>query len=396
MVAGHLSIKNGNYHIVLNYVDSEGKRKTKWISTKLKVKNNKKRAQEMLEEARRTFVIPVEDKVHNIFSVDMQFTEFLEKWLEVKKSSVTVTTYAGYCNMIRKIINPYFEPLKLKVKDVKPSDIQAFYSERQKDVSGNTVRRYHNIIHGAFRYLMRLDLIQSNPADRIFLPKKEKYIGEYYNEQDLNKLFEATKDHPLGLMIQVALCYGLRREEVLGLKWNAIDFEENTLTVKHVVVEVTMDGKTQIFKEDRAKTKSSLRTLPLLPDIKEHLLELQERQKRNKKLCKASYNYDNEEYIFVDAIGNLYKPNYVTTGFNALLKKNGLKHIRFHDLRHSCATLLLSHEVPMKFIQEWLGHSDIGTTANIYSHADYKTKMVSANIMDGSLNFPKIPGSGEM
>ena len=236
---------------------------------------------------------------------------------------------------------------------------------------------------------MRLDLIQNNPADRILLPKKEKYIAEYYNEEDLNKLFEVSKNHPLGLLIQVTACYGLRREEVIGLKWSAIDFEADTLTIKHVVTSVKLDGKTQIMMEDRAKTKSSLRTLPLLADIKEHLLEHREQQKRNQKLCKASYNHEFDEYVFVDALGNLFKPDTVTSSFRNLLKKNNLKPIRFHDLRHSCATLLLAHEVPMKLIQEWLGHSDIGTTANIYSHTDYKTKMVSANIMDGTLNFPK-------
>ena len=278
----------------------------------------------------------------------------------------------------------------LRVSDVKPSDIQNFYNSKKKAVKGRTIKHYHNVIHSSFKYLMRLDLIQSNPADRVILPRIEKYIGEYYNEEDLNRLFEVSKDHPLGLLIQMTACYGLRREEVIGLKWKAIDFEENTLTIKHVVTTVKIDGKSQLVQEDRAKTKSSLRTLPLLPDMKEHLLERKKQQERNKRLCGECYNHEYDEYIFVDALGNLFKPEYVSSGFRNILKKNNLKPIRFHDLRHSCATLLLAHDVPMKLIQEWLGHSDIGTTANIYSHTDYRTKMVSADIMNGTLNFPKV------
>lgn len=389
MVAGHLRIKRGVYQIVINYVDSDGHKRQKSMSTGLKIKGNKKRAQEKLEEVRRSFEEPAQDKVHDLISMDMLYTDFLTTWLDLKKDSIATTTYAGYCREVNDKICPYFMKLGLKVSEVKPSDIQNFYNEQRKRVKGSTIKHYHNIIHSSFKYLMRLDLIQSNPADRVMLPRKEKFIGDYYNEEDLNRLFEVSKNHPLGLLIQVTACYGLRREEVIGLKWSAIDFEENTLTIKHVVTSVKLDGKSQLIMEDRAKTKSSLRTLPLLGDIKEQLLDLRKRQERNKRLCKASYNHEYDEYIFVDALGNIYKPDYVTSGFRNLLKKNNLKPIRFHDLRHSCATLLLAHEVPMKLIQEWLGHSDIGTTANIYSHTDYKTKMVSAGIMDGTLNFPK-------
>lgn len=389
MVAGHLRIKRGVYQIVLSYTDSNGRKRQKSISTGLVVKGNKKRAQEMLEEAKKSFEIPVEDHVNEVIHMNMLYTDFLKTWLELKRDSIAATTFSGYQREVYKVICPYFEPLHLKVSEIKPYHIQNFYNEQKKTVKGSTIKHYHNVIHGSFRYLMRLDLIQSNPADRIMLPRREKFIGDYYNEEDLNKLFEVSKNHPLGLLIQVTACYGLRREEVIGLKWSAIDFEADKLTIKHVVTTVKIDGKTQLMMEDRAKTKSSLRTLPLLGDIKERLLEHRERQERNKKLCGDEYNYQYKEYIFVDALGNLFKPEYVTSGFRNLLKKNNLKHIRFHDLRHSCATLLLAHEVPMKLIQEWLGHSDIGTTANIYSHTDYKTKMVSAGIMDGTLNFPK-------
>ncbi len=389
MVAGHLQVKKGIFYIVLNYYDADGKRKQQWISTKLKVRGNKKNAEKMLADAKRDFTPPTEVKAITDISLDMSFTDYLKYWLDIKKDSITITTYSSYKTMIYKIIGPYFERKGLKISEIKPSDIQSFYNTQAKRVTAATVSRYHNVIHSAYKYLMRLDLIQSNPADRVILPKRQKYVGDFYNEEDLNRLFEITKNHPLGLLIQVTACYGLRRSEVIGLKWDAVDFEADTLTIRHIVTSVKLDGKTTITREDRAKTKSSLRTLPLLGDIKRQLLELQEHQEENKQLCKASYNHEYDEYIFVDDTGNLFRPDYVTNAFRTILEQNDLKMIRFHDLRHSCASLLLSHDVPMKLIQEWLGHSDIGTTANIYSHTDYKAKLFSANVMEDSLKFRK-------
>ena len=151
-----------------------------------------------------------------------------------------------------------------------------------------------------------------------------------------------------------------------------------------------MDGKYAIVEADRAKTKSSLRSLPLVGNFREKLLDLKEQQKENMKVCGNCYNRKYEGYIFVDPMGNIFTPHAVTDNFSRILERNGLRHIRFHDLRHSCASLLLANDVPMKQIQEWLGHSDISTTANIYSHLDYKSKINSANVMDNLLSLPEI------
>ena len=135
------------------------------------------------------------------------------------------------------------------------------------------------------------------------------------------------------------------------------------------------------MEADRAKTKSSLRTLPLVPPIRDRLLELKGQQETYRRLCRSSYNPDYLGYLCVDEIGNILRPNYVSEQFPKLLEKNGLRPIRFHDLRHSCASLLLANGVPMKQIQEWLGHSDFSTTANIYAHLDYASKLSSAQAM---------------
>ena len=211
---------------------------------------------------------------------------------------------------------------------------------------------------------------------------------------ETERLLEASKDHPYSLLIQMTAFYGLRRSEALGLKWDAIDFERDTITIKHIVTNAKIDGKCEIVCADRAKTKSSLRSLPLVSNIREKLLVLREQQKENRRVCGNCYSKKYDGYVFVDAMGNIFNPRSVTTNFSKLLEQNGLGHIRFHDLRHSCASLLLANDVPLKHIQEWLGHSDFTTTANIYAHLDYKSKITSANEMDNILTLPDTRQTG--
>ena len=169
---------------------------------------------------------------------------------------------------------------------------------------------------------------------------------------------------------------------------NAIDFERNTITIKRTVTSVNIDGKVTIIEQDSAKTKSSLRTLPLVSQFREYFLSVKEAQKENKKVCGNNYDYSHDGYVFVDALGRRMKPDYISSTFSVLLEKKGLKRIRFHDLRHSFASLLLANGVPMKQIQEWLGHSDFNTTANIYAHLDYSSKVTSAQAMEKGLPLP--------
>ena len=210
----------------------------------------------------------------------------------------------------------------------------------------------------------------------------------FYDADEMQELFAALKGHKLELVVLVAAFYGLRRGEVLGLKWDAIDFERNTITIKRTVTSVNIDGKVTIIEQDSAKTKSSLRTLPLVSQFREYFLSVKEAQKENKKVCGNSYDYSHDGYVFVDALGRRMKPDYISSTFSVLLEKKGLKRIRFHDLRHSCASLLLANGVPMKQIQEWLGHSDFNTTANIYAHLDYSSKVTSAQAMEKGLPLP--------
>ncbi|MBQ5953030.1 MAG: site-specific integrase [Lachnospiraceae bacterium] len=393
MTAGHLQIKKGNYYAVLTYVTADGKRKQPWIPLGIPaIRGNKKKAQEALAKLRREYRPPKEIISDFGLCSDMLFADFMEIWLEIIRSTVEKTTFASYTQMVKGKIVPYFRAKGITLEQLRAQHIQNFYMRELKTVSANTVIHEHANIHKALKYAVRMDLIPSNPADKVERPKKEHYVADYYKMDELEKLFEVTKDHPLSLLIQMTAFYGLRRGEVIGIKWNAIDFDRNTVTIRHTVTESKADGKRTLIASDRAKTKSSLRTLPLVVSFKEKLLALREQQKENARICGTSYCQDYKDYVFVDQLGNLFTPNAVSENFAAILQKHGLRKIRFHDLRHSCASLLLANNVPMKQIQEWLGHSDISTTANIYSHLDFSSKIVSANVMDDVLELPKSDG----
>lgn len=384
MVAGHLQEKNGMFYVVLNYRDENGKRKTPWISTNLPVKGNKKRAENFMMDVRRNFVPPNVQRIEEREAMqkgDILFTDFLLKWLRVAKSTVKLTTYASYEMMATRIIIPYFETLNIKLKELTTEDIQEFYSAQLERVSANTVIHYHAVIHRALKYAVKIKTIQSNPAVNVERPRKEKFIGSFYDKKEINTLFDIIQGHPLEVAIKLAAFYGLRREEIIGLKWTAIDFENNTLTIQHTVTECNLDGKHIEVASDTAKTDSSLRTMPLVTNFRAMLLAKKEKQEHYRKLCGRSYCKEYLDYIFVNEMGERWKPRYLSDGFKRILEQNGLRRIRFHDLRHTCASLLLANNVPMKKIQEWLGHSEFSITANIYAHLDYQSKISSAEAM---------------
>ena len=381
MVAGHLSEKNGNYYAVLSYTDAFGKRRTKWVNTGLPVRGNKKKAEAFLMEERKKF------QTAEPVTGGVLFADYIEQWLEGAKPTIAVATYASYCSMVKRVIAPYFRERRITLQGLTPKDIQDFYLEKLKTVSASSVIHYHANIHRALKHAVKLDLIPTNPADKVDRPKKDRFIGSFYDAEEVNKLFEVSKGTKLEFPILFGAFYGLRRSEALGLKWDAIDFENDSITIRHTVTSVTLDGKVQLVAADTTKTKSSLRTLPLVPFVKERLLVLKKEQENNRRLCGRSYHKQFAGYVCINEMGDLIKPHYVSEQFPKLLDANGLRRIRFHDLRHSCASLMLANGVPMKQIQDWLGHSDFSTTANIYAHLDYSTKLSSADAMLSGLGF---------
>ena len=295
---------------------------------------------------------------------------------------------------INKPIGPYFRQRNLTLRELEARHLQMFYSEMLRKVTPNTVIHYHAIIHSALKYAVKTDMLVQNVADKVDRPKKNSFQPVFLSAEEMQRMFEALRGTKLELPVLVAAFYGFRRGEVLGLKWDAIDFERGTISVIRTVTTITVDGKQTEIEQQSAKTKSSLRTLPLIGSFREYFLQVKEAQELNKQVCGNCYNHEYDGFVFVDELGERMRANYLTSAFPKFLESHGLRRMRFHDLRHSCAPLLLANGVPLKQIQEWLGHSDIGTTANIYSHLDYKSKITSANVMDNILTLPDTRQTG--
>ena len=386
MVAGHLTLKNGRYYAVLNYRDAGGQRKTKWISLGLPEKGNKRKAEAELARLRAEFEPP---KEVGDLSSDMLFADYLLEWLEIAKGRLAVATYSSYAAMIKKPVGPYFRQRNLTLRELEARHLQMFYSEMLRKVKPNTVIHYHAIIHSALKYAVKTDMLVQNVADKVDRPKKNSFQPVFLSAEEMQKMFEALRGTKLELPVLVAAFYGFRRGEVLGLKWDAIDFERGTISVIRTVTTITLDGKQTEIEQQSAKTKSSLRTLPLIGSFREYFLQVKEAQELNKQICGNCYNHEYDGFVFVDELGERMRANYLTSAFPKFLESHGLRRMRFHDLRHSCASLLLANGVPLKHIQEWLGHSDFTTTANIYAHLDYKSKITSAQAMETGLALPE-------
>ena len=389
MVAGHLREIKGRYYIVLSYKDLNGKRHTPTRATGLSVRGNKKKAEQMLIEARiaMTEQLNTEKETYNMAHPEIPshilFTQFLTDWLIIKRTTVEITTYASYQTTVTKFVIPYFTEHfpTLRLCDVQAKHIQDYYTYEMNihGISANTLRHRHACISNAFKYAFKMDFVPTNLASKVDLPRVPKYVTNYYNKTELQQLFHIVKGTPLELGVLLSAFYGLRRSEVVGLKWKAIDFERKTIMIHHVVTEVYEEEKCQLISKDRAKTASSSRTLPLVGPIEELLLKRKSEQKINRKLCGNCYCKEYLDYVYVNELGELMKPGYLSAAFPKVLERNGMRRIRFHDLRHSCASLLLTSGVSLKDIQSWLGHSSISTTANTYLHQEFASKIQSAN-----------------
>lgn len=389
MVSGHLEIKKGYYYVVLSYLDVNGKRHRPWISTGLPEKGNKRKAEAELARIRSTYEPPKE--VEDLNS-DMPFADYLLQWLDIVKVRIKIATYSSYESMVKSSIEPHFRKKGYTLRGLEARHIQQFYTEKLKTVKPNSVIHYHAVIHQALKYALKTDLVTQNVAMKVDRPKKNDFQPVFLDAAELQKLFEIIKGTKLELPVLVAAFYGLRRGEVVGLKWDAIDFERGYITIKRTVTSVQLNGKTQIIEQDSAKTKSSMRTLPLVGSFREYFLQVKEAQELNKKVCGNCYNYEYDGFVFVDEMGERMKPGYLTSYFPKFIQRHGMRKMRFHDLRHSCASLLLANGVPLKQIQEWLGHSDFSTTANIYAHLDYSSKLSSAQAMVVGMPLPDAGG----
>jgi integrase len=189
------------------------------------------------------------------------------------------------------------------------------------------------------------------------------------------QLLGCAEDEAIYPAILLSAFYGLRRSEVLGLKWDAVDFANGVIHIRNTVVEY----QRIVEEKEQTKTKASYRTLPLAKEISDYLQHLKRTQQDNRAFFGSGYIEN--DFVCKRENGEPFIPNYITIRFRKILKNHGLPEIRFHDLRHSAASLLLANDFSLKEIQEYLGHGDISTTANIYSHLLFQSKQNMADRM---------------
>lgn len=379
-MTGSLQTKNDKYYIVLN-LTQQGKRRQKWISTVLPVKGNKRRAEQLLREALQQY----QQQSGNAFG-DTLFSDYVRYWLEQVHRRVDEVTWQGYDTLARCHILPYFDKCGLLLQELTRADLQTYLDEMASDgrkdgrggLSARSIRLHKNILHQTLNEALKNGLISNNPCQLLDLPSVPRYEAHFYDEQQLQILLHAAKDDPLYPLIQLAMIYGLRRSELLGLKWDSIDFVRKTLTIRHTVSKVT----TAVAK-DKTKTASSYRSFPLTEEAAQIFQQAKAEETQNRRLMGTAYQEN--DYVFKWSDGRPFPPDYVTHHFSRLLKNHDLPHIRFHELRHSCTSLLLNRGFTLKDVQEWMGHSDISVTANIYGHLDIARKQSIAASMTSLL-----------
>lgn len=317
------------------------------------------------ERAKHEFIRELE-KGYYVTNSKITVAEWIETWLEVFITpNVSPTTLSRYQGMIRRYIVPLLG--SIQVQELKPLAVQAWVNGLKtspssgKELSAATIKHTYHILKGAMDKAVQAGAIPVSPCTGAILPKGQKKQAVIYDEAQIQQLIQAAKGTEMELVIDMELCLGLRRGELLGLQWSDIDWENSQVRVSRN--RVLVDGQ-PVVKEP--KTEAGIRTIdvpqPLMAKLKHHRASCAERQLAMGRLYTVS------DYIIVHPDGKPIYPEYLTQMLTKLQKRAGLPKCRFHDLRHLCASIMLRQGVDVKVAQERLGHKDITTTMNIYTH----------------------------
>lgn len=368
------------YYVRLTWYDISGKRKQTEVSTGILVEgDNKRKAKKKMEEIKEEYRQKYE-VTQLVDTHDILFSEYMDIWLENHKRNIRQSTYEGYKEIVSGQIVPYFKRIGVSLVDLQPIHIDSYYTYLMRTGrSANTVKHHHANIRKALKTAFQQNMIPYNPADRVELPKIKPYEAEVFTLEEMVKILNCVKGTVIEPAIILAVYYALRRSEICGLCWEDIDFEKKTIHICRTRTKKT----TEVF-EKNTKSNTGNRILALIPEVEEFLLGLRKEQEKQKKLFGKEYK--NNDFVCKWQNGEPLKCDYVSHHFKDVLKKNHIREIKFHSLRHSCATALVnSNEVSLVTVQAMLGHSTLDMTRK-YIHPDMQEKIKATSAVSSLLS----------
>jgi len=360
---GHIRQRaKGSWSIVveLGRDPATGKRRQQWHT----IRGAKKEAEAKLRELLHSLEMGTYVKPQRI-----TFGKWLEEWLQgYVKMNVTPRTQESYRGIIYRHIIPALGAISLA--ELRPNHLQNYYSnaltkgrvDGTGGLSARSVHYLHRIISQALKHGVAMGIVARNVAEAVTPPRPQRTKISVLSPQDVAKFLEAAKETSFYVFFYTLLYTGLRRGELLALKWRNLDLEMASL---HVVASAHMlNNGEYVIKEP--KTTNSRRTVALPPSLA--LLLRQHRDDQEKICFELGRNRTDEDFVFAHLDGRPINPNAVTLAFIRLIRRSGLPHIRLHDLRHTHATLMLKAGIHPKVVSERLGHAGIGITLDTYSH----------------------------
>jgi len=299
----------------------------------------------------------------------------LERWLEqVVKLTKRANTYKGYRSAVYYHLIPALGHIRLQKLTI--GHLQAFYAERAGKLKPATLAHINAALSGALEDALKQGFVGRNVAKLVELPSVERYEGQVLTVEQARKLLEVARGSRLDAVLLVALTTGMRRGELVALHWSDVDLEKGVLQVRYTLSRVRGMG----YVEGEPKTKKGRRKILLPSVVVEALREHKTRQGQAR--VKMGDRWKEYGLVFCNMYGSFFNPDHVWYLFKKLLKAAGLPSVRFHDLRHSAATVLLAAGVPLKVVSELLGHSSVAITVDIYAHVLPEMQQEAVKRMD--------------